>query len=487
MGTEALDLIVVGAGPGGYVTALRASQLGLRTALVDRRAQPGGTCLNVGCIPSKALLQSSETLEATQHDLADHGVEVSGVTLHLETMLARKDRVVSEITRGVGGLLKRAKVRLLHGDGRLEDAHTVRVTAPEGSSELLRAENIVLACGSEPTPLPQLPFDGERVVSSTEALSFPEVPSRLVIVGAGVVGLELGSVWRRLGSEVTVVEMQNQLFGGIDPLICRTSERIFRRQGLKLLLGHTIEAVERQHDSLQLRLATKQGNTTLHADRLLVAIGRRPATKNLALDALGLALDGHGAIEVDAQFRTSVPSVRAIGDAIRGPMLAHKASEEGMLVAELLAGQGKTANGAAGNATGNGTTSHGAAVNYRAIPWIVYTHPEIAWVGEGETSLKERGVAYRTGVCNLLANPRARVMSRQPQGLVKVIADAKTDALLGVFIIAPQASEMIGEVVTAFEFEATATDLALTMHGHPTLNEAIQEAALACIGRAIHI
>ena len=468
-GTEMYDLIVIGAGPGGYVAAIRAAQLGMKVACVEKRPTMGGTCLNIGCIPSKALLESSEHFHMASSGLAVHGVKVSGVKLDLKAMLSRKDKVVGELTNGVAGLLKKNKVDVFEGTAKLASPTSVSVTpAGKGAKgRTLNGKQILIASGSDAIELPFAKFDEKQIVSSTGALELTTVPKHLIVIGAGVIGLELGSVWRRLGAEVTVVEMLPKLFGPLDRQITNIAQRVFTKQGFTFHLNTRVTGVEKK-DGQVVVTAQKDGETfKLKGDVLLVAIGRRPYADGLGLGEAGVELDPQGRIQVDADFRTSVPSVYAIGDVIAGPMLAHKASEEGIAVAEKLAGK----------------ISH---ITYEAIPWIVYTWPEIAWVGHGEEELKEQGRKYRAGSYPFLANPRAKTMG-ETDGVVKILADAATDRLLGVLVIGPRASDIIAEAALAMEFGASAEDLARSVHAHPTLSEAIKEAALGVAKRAIHL
>ena len=468
-GTEMYDLIVIGAGPGGYVAAIRAAQLGMKVACVEKRPTMGGTCLNIGCIPSKALLESSEHFHMASSGLAVHGVKVSGVKLDLKAMLSRKDKVVGELTNGVAGLLKKNKVDVFEGTAKLASPTSVSVTpAGKGAKgRTLNGKQILIASGSDAIELPFAKFDEKQIVSSTGALELTTVPKHLIVIGAGVIGLELGSVWRRLGAEVTVVEMLPKLFGPLDRQITNIAQRVFTKQGFTFHLDTRVTGVEKK-DGQVVVTAQKDGEIfKLKGDVLLVAIGRRPYADGLGLGEAGVELDPQGRIQVDADFRTSVPSVYAIGDVIAGPMLAHKASEEGIAVAEKLAGK----------------ISH---ITYEAIPWIVYTWPEIAWVGHGEEELKEQGRKYRAGSYPFLANPRAKTMG-ETDGMVKILADAATDRLLGVLVIGPRASDIIAEAALAMEFGASAEDLARSVHAHPTLSEAIKEAALGVAKRAIHL
>jgi dihydrolipoamide dehydrogenase len=467
---DTYDVIVIGGGPGGYVAAIRAAQLGLRTACIDKRGTPGGTCLNIGCIPSKAMLQSSEKFAEAQHALAAHGVKVSGVALDLPTLMARKDKVVGENTRGVEFLFKKNKVEYIKGAARFTAPGKLAVTPINGGqAQELTAKSIIIATGSDIVPLPGVDIDEKTVVSSTGALTLPAVPKRLVVVGGGYIGLEMGSVWRRLGSEVTVVEFLDRITPGMDGELSRNLQRVLTKQGFAFRLGTKVVAAKRGADGAALTLEPAQGGPReeLKADVVLVAIGRRPYTEGLGLEAAGVAIDNKGRIKVDGDFATSVKGIYAIGDVIAGAMLAHKASEEGVVLAEMLAGQ----------------RGH---VNYEAIPAVIYTWPEVASVGRTEEELKTAGVAYKTGKFPFSANARARA-NADTEGFVKILADAKSDRVLGVHIIGPDAGTMIAEAALAMEYGASAEDIARTTHAHPTLNEAVKEAALAVEGHPIHI
>jgi dihydrolipoamide dehydrogenase len=463
------DLIVIGAGPGGYVAAIRAAQLGMRVACVEKGGTLGGTCLNVGCIPSKALLDSSELYLQAREKLAAHGVGVGKVELDLGQMMGRKDKVVKELTSGVAGLFKKNKIERFQGTARLASPTEVEVSPNgKGAPQTLRGARILIATGSEAIPLPGAPFDGKHIISSTEALALKAVPKHLIVIGGGVIGLELGSVWRRLGAEVTVIEMLPTLLAGLDAQINRLAQRTLARQGLQFHLETRVTAIEPKGKQVNVSGENGRGEPlNLKGDAVLVAIGRRPFAEGLGARELGVAFDEQGRIAVDEHYRTSVASVYAIGDVIAGPMLAHKASEEGIAAVERMAG----------------LPGH---VNYEAIPWIVYTWPEIAWVGRGEEELKEAGVEYRVGTYPFQATPRAKAMG-ETEGMVKVIADARTDRLLGVFVFGPRASDVIAEAAIAFEFGASAEDLARSVHAHPTLSEAVKEASLGVDGRSIHI
>ena len=467
---DAFDVIVIGAGPGGYVAAIRAAQLGMSVACVDKRDAPGGTCLNIGCIPSKALLQSSEHFAAAQHDLAAHGVKVAGVTLDLKTMLARKDKVVADNTRGVEFLFRKNKVEYIKGTARLAARDRVSVALNAGGRpELTANKAIVLATGSDSAGLPGIAVDEQRIVTSTGALALASVPAHLVVIGGGYIGLEMGSVWRRLGAEVTVVEFLDRVTPGMDGELSAALQRSLERQGFKFRLGTKVIEAKAGKDGVALTVEPAKGGAreNLKADVVLVAVGRAPYTADLGLKEAGVALDDKGRIKVDSRFATNVPGVYAIGDAIAGAMLAHKASEEGVVLAEILAG---------------GRPS----LDYDAIPAVIYTWPEVASVGHTEEQLKQAGTAYKTGKFPFSANPRARA-NGFTEGFVKILADAKTDRVLGVHIIGPDAGTLIGEAALAMEFAASAEDIARTVHAHPTLEEAVKEAALAVDGHAIHI
>jgi dihydrolipoamide dehydrogenase len=463
---EAFDLAVIGAGPGGYVGAIRAAQLGLRVALIEKEPSLGGTCLNVGCIPSKALLESSELYSRARHALADHGITAGAVRFDLAKMMARKNRVVEELTTGIGLLMKKNKIKVLRGSGRLAGPRRVAVLGQGGEREI-EAGHIVLAMGSVPVELPFLPFDGRRIVSSTEALSLENVPGHLVVVGAGAVGLELGSVWGRLGAQVTVIEMLPAIVPFADRQVSKALEKSLTKQGLAFRLSSKVEGAEVEGDRLRVTVRDEKGQSEpIACDRLLVAVGRRPATRGAGLEEAGVRLEQNGRVAVNDRLETSLPGVYAIGDLVRGPMLAHKAEEEGVAVAERIAGK----------------PGH---VNYRAIPNVVYTSPEVAQVGLTEEEAKAQGLPYKSGRYYFKSNGRAKCMGEE-EGLVKVLSHAETDRLLGIHILGPRASEMIAEAVTAFEFGGSAEDVARTVHAHPTLSETVKEAALAVERRQIH-
>jgi len=464
------DLVVIGGGPGGYVAAIRAAQLGLRTACVEKRGALGGTCLNVGCIPSKALLQSSHHFEMTAHELADHGVKVGNIGLDLGAMMKRKDKVVGDLTKGIEFLFKKNKVDYMVGAGVIADSGTVAVTPPKGGrKKTLKTENVLIATGSDVAPLPGVEIDEKRIVSSTGALALPKVPKNLIVVGAGYIGIELGSVWRRLGSNVTVVEFLDTILPGMDGEVSKQMQRILTRQGLTFRLSSKVTGAKATKSNVSLTVEPVAGGDaeTLKADVVLVSIGRRPYTDGLGLDKVGIETDERGFVPVDHEFQTSVPGIFAIGDVIGGKMLAHKAEEEGVACVELIAG-------------------HRGHVNYEAIPGVVYTWPEVATIGRSEEGLKRDSVAYRAGKFPFSANSRARA-NADTDGFVKILADADTDRILGAHIVGPAAGELIQELVVAMEFGGSAEDVARSSHGHPGLSEAVKEAALAVAGGAIHV
>lgn len=461
---DVYDVIVIGGGPGGYVGAIRAAQLGMKVAVIEKRAALGGTCLNVGCIPSKALLQASHLFEQANHHLGAFGVKVGGVSLDLPTMMGHKDKVVSDNTSGIAFLFKKHKITHVVGTGTITSPTTVVV-----NGETLTTKNIVIATGSDVTRLPGIEIDEETIVSSTGALALKSVPKRLVVIGGGVIGLELGSVWHRLGAEVTVVEFLDFILPPMDGEIRKAAQRILEKQGLQFKLGAKVVSAVKGKKGVTLTLEPAKGGeqTTLEADVVLVAVGRRPYTDGLGLENVGVTPNARGFLEVDHDYQTKVQGIFAIGDVIGGQMLAHKAEEEGVAVAELLAGQ-------AGH------------VNYAAIPAVVYTNPEIAAVGETEEQLKAKGVDYSVGKFPFTANGRARA-NGETDGFVKILADSKTDRILGAHIIGPAAGDLLQELVVAMEFSASAEDVARTSHAHPQLGEAVKEAALAVSKRQIHM
>ena len=460
--SEQFDLIVLGAGPGGYVAAIRAAQLGMKVACVEKENALGGACLRVGCIPSKALLDSSELYVQMRHNAGKHGFDVGDINVDVARMLKRKDDVVTGLTKGLEGLFKKNKVTWVRGIGRLVDADRVEVQGSEGK-RMLQAKSIILATGSAPVELPSLEFDNERIIDSTGALSIPEVPEHLVVVGGGVIGLELGSVWLRLGAKVTILEAMPSILPGMDGEVVTQADRIFRKQGFDIRAGTRVTGAERKGDKV---IVSIEGAEQLEADYLLVAVGRRAYTQGMGFEQNGILME-RGVIKVDRRYHTGVANIYAVGDAIGGRMLAHKAEEEGVAAVEFIAG------------------NHGH-VNYDAVANIVYTWPEIASVGASEEELREKGVAYKVGKFPWIANGRARAMG-EADGFVKVLADAETDRLLGIHILGPRASDLIAEAALAIEYQGSAEDIALTVHAHPSLPEAVREAALAVDGRAIHI
>ncbi len=468
--TDSFDVIVIGGGPGGYVAAIRAAQLGMPVACVEKRASLGGTCLNIGCIPSKALLQSSEKFTEASRALAVHGVKVGSVELDLAAMMARKDKVVGENTKGVEFLFRKNKVEWVKGAARLTAANTVAVADDKGAERVLTAAKaIIIATGSDSMPLPGVEIDEKTIVSSTGALTLSTVPKHLVVVGGGYIGLEMGSVWQRLGAKVTVVEFLDRITPTMDAEVGKALQRLLTKQGMVFQLGRKVVAAKKSKAGVTLTLEPAQGGATedLVADIVLVSIGRRPYTDGLGLAEVGVALDAKGRIAVDAHYATNVPGIYAIGDVIAGPMLAHKASEEGVVLVETLAGG----------------RPH---VDYDAIPAVIFTWPEVGSVGKTEEELKAAGVAYKVGKFPFTANARARA-NGDTDGFVKILADAASDRVLGVHIIGPDAGTMIAEAALAMEFAASSEDIARTCHAHPTLNEAVKEAALAVAGLPIHM
>ncbi|WP_413580814.1 dihydrolipoyl dehydrogenase [Bdellovibrio sp. HCB288] len=466
MADNQFDLIVIGSGPGGYVGAIRAAQLGLKTAVVEKDKTYGGTCLNVGCIPSKALLESSEHYQAAQHDFAAHGIKVPKVELDLETMLGRKDKVVKANTDGISFLFKKNKITGFNGFGKILGAGKVEVKGDDGNTQVLTTKAILIASGSVPVELPFLKYDEKRIVSNTGALVIPKVPKTMIVVGGGVIGLELGSVWQRLGAEVTVIEYTNRLGGPTDQDCMTVLKRNLEKEGMKFLLSTKVtgsnvvgDGVEVTYESL-----TDGKATTAKAEVVLVATGRKPFTTGLGLEDAGIQKDPQGRITVDNHYQTTVPGIYAIGDVIAGPMLAHKAEEEGVAVAEMLAG-------GAGH------------VNYNTVPGVIYTHPEVATVGLTEEQCKEKGIEINVGKFPFMANGRARAKGFT-EGFVKIIADKKTDKILGAHMVGPSVSELIHEVIVCMEFGGSSEDLARSFHAHPTLSEVVREAALAVEKRA---
>jgi len=470
---EKFDVIVIGGGPGGYVAAIRAAQLGLSTACIDMntgkdgKAALGGTCLNVGCIPSKALLDSSKHFHHLQNDYAAHGINVADASIDISIMIARKDGVVSKLTGGVAQLFKANKIKQFHGRGRLLANRQVEFTAHASDEKIsLEAKNIILAAGSVPISIPNVEFDKKYIIDNEGALDLTEVPPRLGVIGAGVIGLELGSVWQRLGSEVTLLEALPTFLATADQDVSKQAGRLFKRQGLDIRLGTLVKSASVVDDEVRVTLEDKNGESQVNFDRLLVAVGRKPYTEGLLADDSGVELNEQGQINVNDQSQTSVHGVWAVGDCVRGPMLAHKASEEGIAVAELIAGKA-------------------AHIHFDTVPWVIYTDPEIAWVGKTEQQLKEEGRSYRTGSFPFAATGRGLAMG-DAAGMVKMLADEDTDEILGVHIIGPGASELIAECVVTMEFHGASEDLARIVHAHPTLSEAVHEAALHVDRRAIH-
>ncbi|KAF9273245.1 dihydrolipoamide dehydrogenase precursor [Mortierella alpina] len=456
--TEELDLVVIGGGPGGYVAAIKAAQLGLKTACVEKRGALGGTCLNVGCIPSKAMLNNSHIYHQTQHDLKSRGIDVGSVELNLPVMLKAKANAVSGLTKGIEGLFKKNKVAYHKGAGKFLNANEIEVTGLDGNVSTLKAKNILIATGSVPSGFPGIEIDEKQIVTSTGALDLQQVPKKMVVIGAGVIGLELGSVWQRLGAEVTVVEYLGAIGAGMDGDMAKAFHRTLSKQGFKFKLSTKVIGTE--------KLADGRVGVKLEADVVLVSIGRKPYTEGLGLENVGIQVDERGRIPIDSEFRTSVPNIRCIGDVTYGAMLAHKAEEEGIAAVEFM------------------TERHGH-VNYDVIPSVIYTHPEVAWCGKSEEEVKKSGVAYNIGTFPFAANSRART-NADADGMVKMISDKETDRILGIHIMGPNAGEMIAEGVLAMEYNASSEDIARTCHAHPTLSEAFKEAAMATYNKPIH-
>ncbi|MBI42170.1 dihydrolipoyl dehydrogenase [uncultured Marinobacter sp.] len=472
--SDKFDVIVIGAGPGGYVAAIKAAQLGLKTACVeswtskDGKSQVlGGTCLNVGCIPSKALLEISHKYEEASHDYEMQGILVKDVQIDVAKMMERKAGIVKQLTGGIASLFKANGVTSIHGHGKLLAGRKVEVTDADGNTKVYEADNVILATGSKPIEIPPAPFDGEYIVDSEGALEFTEVPKRLGIIGAGVIGLELGSVWARLGAEVTILEAQDTFLPAVDQQVAKEALKHFKKQGLNIVLGARMTGAEIKRKLVNVTYEDGKGKQEAKFDKLIVAVGRRPFTDNLLSEDSGVQIDERGFIFVDDNCKTEAPGVWAIGDVVRGPMLAHKASEEGVMVAERIAG-------------------HKPQVNYDCIPSVIYTAPEVAWVGKTEEQLKAEGEEYNVGTFPFAANGRA-MAANAAVGMVKIIADAKTDRVLGFHVVGPQASEIVAQGVIAMEFGSSAEDLALTCFAHPTLSESVHEAALAVAGGAIHV
>ena len=470
--SEKFDVIVVGAGPAGYVAAIRCAQLGFNTACVDdwtdAEGKPslGGTCLNVGCIPSKALLDSSEKVEQAQHDFANHGISVGKVSVDVPKMIERKNDIVGNLTKGIAGLFKANKITAIHGRGRLLAGKQVEVTSGK-NKDVYSADHVILAVGSVPIDIPVAKVDNEIILDNAGALDISSTPKKLGVIGAGVIGLELGSVWNRLGSEVVLFEALEEFLAPVDKQLSREALRTFTKgQGLDIKLGAMVTATKVNKKSVKVTYTLKGEEHSETFDKLIVAVGRRANTQDIAAEDTGLKIDDRGRIDVDDQCRTNIDGVYAIGDAVKGPMLAHKGSEEGVFVAEIIAGQ----------------KPH---MDHNLVPWVIYTHPEIAWVGINEEQAKAQGINYKTGFFPFAANGRSLAMNEKG-GRVKMIADAETDRILGVHILGPNASELISEAVLAMEYSASTEDIARTIHGHPTLSEAMHEAALSVDGRALH-
>jgi dihydrolipoamide dehydrogenase len=463
------DVIVIGSGPGGYVAAIRAAQLGMKTALVEKYYTLGGTCLNVGCIPSKALLDSSEHYHNAAHTFTTHGISLKDLSVNLPQMIARKDEVVTQNVEGIQFLMKKNKVEVHQGLGSFVDAHTIQVTKADGSATNIQGKNIILATGSKPASLPFITLDKKRIITSTEALKMKEIPKHLIVIGGGVIGMELGSVYGRLGAKVSVVEYMDSIIPTMDSSMGKELQKSLKKLSFEFYLGHKVTGVQNQGKTVEVQAENKKGETvTLSGDYVLVSIGRKPYTEGLKLDAAGVALTDRGQIQVNDHLQTNVPHIYAIGDVVRGAMLAHKAEEEGVFVAETIAGQ----------------KPH---INYLLIPGVVYTWPEVASVGYTEEQLKEQGKSYKVGKFPFMASGRARA-SMDTDGLVKVLADANTDEILGVHMIGPRTADMIAEAVVAMEFRASAEDIARMSHAHPTYTEAFKEACLAATeNRALHV
>ena len=463
------DVTVIGSGPGGYVAALRCAQLGFKTALIEKYSTLGGTCLNVGCIPSKALLDSSEHFENAKHNFANHGIIINEPQADLARMVARKNEVVDQTTKGINFLMDKNKVTVFEGLGSFESATQVKVTKNDGSSEILETKYAIVATGSKPSTLPFITIDKERIITSTEALNLKEIPKHFVVIGGGVIGLELGSVYLRLGSQVTVVEYMDKIIPTMDGALSKELTKVLKKQGMKFMLSTGVQSVERNGDSVKITAKDKKGEeVSVEGDYVLVSVGRKPFTEGLGLEKAGVELDERGRVNVNDHLQTNVANIYAIGDVVKGAMLAHKAEEEGVFVAETLAGQ----------------KPH---INYNLIPGVVYTWPEVAGVGKTEEQLKEEGAAYKVGSFPMRALGRSRA-SGDIDGLIKILADEKTDEVLGVHMIGARAADLIAEAVTAMEFRASAEDISRMSHAHPTYAEAIKEAALDATGkRAIHM
>lgn len=467
---SSFDVVVIGSGPGGYVSAIRCAQLGFNTAIIEKYASLGGTCLNVGCIPSKALLDSSHHYHDAVAHFADHGIEIDGdIKMNLEKMIARKAAVVEQTVGGIQFLMNKNKITVFEGIGSFEDATHIKIAKADGSSETIEAKNTIIATGSKPSSLPFIKIDKERIITSTEALQLREIPKHLIIIGGGVIGLELGQVYLRLGAQVSVVEYLDRIIPGMDAALSKELTKVLKKQGMKFYTSHKVKSVERQGDAVQVQAENAKGETiSLDGDYALVAVGRRPYTDGLNAEAAGVKITDRGQVEVNEHLQTSVSNIYAIGDVVKGAMLAHKAEEEGVFVAETLAGE----------------KPH---INYNLIPGVVYTWPEVAAVGKTEEQLKEAGVAYKVGSFPMKALGRSRA-SGDTDGFVKILADEKTDEVLGIHMIGARTADLIAEAVTAMEFRASAEDISRMSHAHPTYAEAVKEAALAATAnRALHV
>lgn len=470
MSDKEYDLVVIGAGPGGYVCAIRAAQLGLKVACLDKRGTFGGTCLNVGCIPSKALLMASEKYEDAAHHMADMGIKITKASVDLKKMMGHKDKVVNDNVAGIEFLFKKNKVDGIKGAGKIVSKTQVDVMDEKGKvTQSLKTKNIVIATGSDVATLPGIDIDEKQIVSSTGALELSSIPKKMIVIGGGVIGLEMGTVWRRLGTEVTVVEYLDKILPGMDGEVSKSMKKILEKQGMTFKLSSKVTSAKASKSGVELTVEPAAGGKAekLKADIVLMAVGRKPFTENLGLDSVGVKLDDRGRVEIDGHFKTNVDGIYAIGDVVKGPMLAHKAEEEGVVLAEHIAG----------------IKGH---INYNAIPGVVYTYPECANIGLTEEQLKENGVEYNVGKFPYMANGRARAMNAT-EGFVKILADKKTDKILGAHIVGAEAGTLIAEIGLAIEYGGTAEDIALTCHAHPTLNEVVKEAALAVHGRALHV
>ncbi len=466
---EKYDVLVIGGGPGGYVAAIKAAQLGKKVACVDNKEFLGGTCLNVGCIPSKSLLNTTHKYHDAKHNFASRGIECENISFSLDKIMETKDSTVSGLGQGIAGLFKKNKIDYFYGLGKFESNNTISVDLNDGENKLLEADNIIIATGSVPVALPSIQIDEERIVTSDGALSLKKVPKKMIVIGAGVIGLELGSVWSRLGADVEVIEFADNILPGFDNDVRKEAKKIFEKQGLLFKLSSKVISAEITNDKVEVEVTSVSGNNSekMDCDIVLVAVGRKPNTEALGLDIIGVELDERGRVVVNGQLRTNIPNIYAIGDVIAGPMLAHKASDEGVVVAEIIDGQ------------------HGH-INYDAIPSVIYTHPEIATIGQTEDELKNNNIEYKIGKFPFLANSRART-SGETDGFVKIIACKETDQVLGAHIIGDAAGELIAEIAVAMEFKAASEDLARVCNPHPTLNEAIKEASLATYFKPIHL